>query len=306
MKLSILVPQCKEKFETIRPLLDSIQIQQNVNFADIEVIILNDGSDVILDGKEFEKYGFKIEYRIRKQNKGVSYTRNELLTYANGEYVMYCDADDMFFNVMGLFLIMQEIDKGFDILASAFVEEMFTNNKTAYIIRPDNRVFVHGKVLRKQYLIDKKIRWNNKLKIHEDFYYFAQCFCLTERIRYCPEPFYLWRYRKDSVCRNDKEFLYKTYVKCIDSHEALIKELLKKKAKEPAQYYCSKFIYSFFNMMRTEEWKNKYREQTIKRFGEYYKTFKDLFNSAEDRESLIKEFKIDTKLFKEFIKKITK
>ena len=44
-KLSICVPQYKETEEVIKPLLDSIAIQQNIDFKDIEVVIANDGSD---------------------------------------------------------------------------------------------------------------------------------------------------------------------------------------------------------------------------------------------------------------------
>ena len=49
MKLQILVPQYKETDEIIKPLLDSIEVQQNVDLAnDVGVIIVNDGTDVHL------------------------------------------------------------------------------------------------------------------------------------------------------------------------------------------------------------------------------------------------------------------
>lgn len=46
MKLQILIPQFKENDEIVKPLLDSIAIQQSVSFDEIGVIICNDGSDV--------------------------------------------------------------------------------------------------------------------------------------------------------------------------------------------------------------------------------------------------------------------
>ena len=43
MKLQILIPQWNETDEIIKPLLDSIQIQQNVDLKkDVGVIIVND------------------------------------------------------------------------------------------------------------------------------------------------------------------------------------------------------------------------------------------------------------------------
>ena len=48
-KLQILIPQYNETDEVIKPLLDSIEIQQSVDLKnDVGVIIVNDGSDVKL------------------------------------------------------------------------------------------------------------------------------------------------------------------------------------------------------------------------------------------------------------------
>ena len=52
-KLQILIPQYKETEEVIKPLLDSISIQQSVDLKnEVGVIIVNDGTDVHLS-KEF-------------------------------------------------------------------------------------------------------------------------------------------------------------------------------------------------------------------------------------------------------------
>ena len=47
-KLNILIPQYNEYEIDISPLLDSIAIQQNIDFDEIGVIICNDGSECIL------------------------------------------------------------------------------------------------------------------------------------------------------------------------------------------------------------------------------------------------------------------
>ena len=98
MKLQILVPQYNETDEVIKPLLDSIAIQQSVDLKkDVGVIICNDGSDVLLSNKLLKSYPFKIEY-YKEPHQGVSATRNACLDHATADYVMFCDADDMFFN----------------------------------------------------------------------------------------------------------------------------------------------------------------------------------------------------------------
>ena len=85
MKLQILIPQYKETEEVVKPLLDSIALQQSVDFNEIGVIICNDGSDVILSKDFLNSYPFKIEYHMC-EHRGVSATRNACLDRATAEY----------------------------------------------------------------------------------------------------------------------------------------------------------------------------------------------------------------------------
>ena len=62
MKFQILVPQYNETDEVIKPLLDSIAVQQNVPMDEIGVIICNDGSDTFLSDDLLKSYPFKIQY----------------------------------------------------------------------------------------------------------------------------------------------------------------------------------------------------------------------------------------------------
>ena len=107
MRLQILVPQYDETDEIIKPLLDSIAIQQNVDFKDIGVIITNDGSDVKLSDDFLNSYPFKIEY-YQNDHEGVSATRNYCLKKSKADYVMFCDADDMFYNACGLWICSEK------------------------------------------------------------------------------------------------------------------------------------------------------------------------------------------------------
>ena len=67
MKLQILVPQWKETDEIIKPLLDSIEVQQNVDLKnDVGVIIVNDGSDVHLSRELLNKYSYHIDYYLHQ------------------------------------------------------------------------------------------------------------------------------------------------------------------------------------------------------------------------------------------------
>lgn len=125
MKLQILVPHYNETPEIIEPLLDSLAIQQSIDFNELGVIIAYDGEDAKPLPDWSNEYPFKIEH-VHAEKGGVSATRNAALDAATADYVMFCDADDMFYSVCGLYIIFNEIAVGFDTLTSLFIEESRT------------------------------------------------------------------------------------------------------------------------------------------------------------------------------------
>lgn len=297
MKLQILIPQYKETDEVLKSMLDSIAIQQNIDFKEVGVIIVNDGSDVKLSDKFLKSYPYNIEY-YQNEHRGVSATRNACLDKATADYVMFCDADDMFYTVNGLWLIFNEIENGgFDGLISVFIEEGRhpLTKQILYYPRGDinaggvDSTFVHGKVYKRNYLLLNNIRWNDNLTIHEDSYFNIMCQRLTtpDRLKYCPMPFYLWKWRDESVCRRDEKYILKTYNNMLDSNTALVEEFLKRGKYPDAQQLATTMIYDAYYTMNKSEWINQdnkeYRNATEKRFQKYYHQFKYLFDSIPEQ-----------------------
>lgn len=285
-KLQILIPQYKETEDIIKPLLDSIEVQQNVDLQnDIGVIIVNDGTDVYLSEEFLNKYSFPIEYHLN-EHKGVSATRNACLDYATADYVMFCDADDMFYNACGMYIIFREMENGgFDSLVSAFIEEgrIPETKEIMYINHDMDSTFVHGKVHRRQFLIDNNIRWNDSLTIHEDSYFNCLCQRLAKELKYSQTSFYLWKWRDASVCRHDPKYILKTYNNMLDSNDALIEQFLRRNHKEDAMFYAVGMIYDAYFTMNKDEWLNQenkeYRYATEKRFKDYWLKYKYLHDS---------------------------
>ena len=286
MKLQILIPQYKETDEIIRPLLDSIEIQQNVDLKnDVGVIIVNDGSDVHLTDEFLSRYTYDVQYYIN-EHKGVSATRNACLDYATADYVMFCDADDMFYNACGLYIVFREIDNGgFDSLVSAFIEESREPNtkEVIYVNHDMDSTFVHGKIHRREYLINNNIRWNDNLTIHEDSYFNCLCQRLAKELKYSQTPFYLWRWRDASVCRHDSKYILKTYNNMLDSNDALVEQFLQRKMPQEAQFYATSMIFDAYFTMNKDEWLNQenhqYRADTERRFKSYWMKYKYLHDA---------------------------
>ena len=294
--LDILIPHYHESPEEMTPLLDSLAVQQGVDLDNLGVIIAYDGPDAtpLPVGEWAERYPFKITH-TQGEKAGVSATRNLALDTSEAEYVMFCDADDMFCDVCGLFIIFREMGIGeFDTLMSRFREQTKDQDgNMTFIDHETDQTFVHGKVHRRQYLIDKGIRFNPKLTIHEDSFFNIQCQALAdpERAKYCPTAFYLWRWRENSVCRHDKDYILKTFVNMLDSNDALIGEFVKRMRNDLANQYVGFMVWDSYYTMNKPDWRNKvnkgYRDKTERRFAAYFKKHKEQWDALTEQEKMI-------------------
>lgn len=286
MKLQILIPQYTETDEVIKSLLNSITLQQCVDFNEIGVIICNDGSNIRLSDEFLSTYPFKIEYHLCEHH-GVSATRNACLDKATADYVMFCDADDMFYNACGLWILFREMETAeFDTLVSAFTEETLDpiTKQHIFINHDMDSTFVHGKVHRRQYLIDKKIRFNDNLTIHEDSFFNILAQNCTQNAKLCSTPFYLWKWRDDSVCRHDPKYILKTYNNMLDSNDALIDEFIKRGMQDKASFYCCFMIFDAYYTMNKAEWIDtnnaEYRNAVEARFKYYFQKHRQIWDSV--------------------------
>jgi hypothetical protein len=187
-------------------------------------------------------------------------------------------------------------------LVSCFVEETRTPpivdgkpNELApkepnYINHEMDSTFVHGKVHRRQYLLDKKIRFNDNLTIHEDSYFNILAQNLSENVKYCSTPFYLWKWRDSSVCRHDPKYILKTYNNMLDSNDSLVDEFLRRDHKDKAEFYCAFMIFDAYYNMNKPEWidqdNQNYRAATELRFSDYFIKHKDLWNNISDADKM--------------------
>lgn len=290
MRLDMLVPHWQETPDVIEPLLDSIEIQQGIDLANVGVIIAYDGDEAApLPVKKWERrYSFAITH-VHAPKVGVSATRNAALDASCADYVMFCDADDMFCDSTGLFIVLEQAERGFDVMVSTFVEQVKPpdTDKLMFVTHENDMTFVHGKVYRRQYLEDKGIRFNPALTIHEDSYFNVLARECADRAIYCQKPFYLWRWRDESVCRHDREYLLKTFNNMLDSNDALVGEFVRRGMLEKAQAYVVMMVWDSYYTMNKPEWRShtnrNYRRAVETRFRAYFRKHRDMWNTMDAR-----------------------
>ena len=248
MKMQILVPHWQEDIYGIAPLLNSITMQQGISMDDIGVIIAHDGPDAAkLDFPV--KYPFKIEQVSLPEKMGVSAARNLALDNATADYVMFCDSDDMFINMLALYTIQYMAKEGdFDVMRSVFLEEEWREEGVVFTKHEDDMTFVHGKVYRREYLIENDIRFNPELTVHEDSYFVTLALEFATVNVKCDEVLYLWKCNPKSISRTDPHYMPHTYCNLMDSFDAIADKMIER----GREYRAAEF--SWYTMLFSWHW----------------------------------------------------
>lgn len=210
-------------------------------------------------------------------------------------YVIFCDADDMFSNILGIRMILDTIKNNpFEVLMSVFTEELKTpDDNYIYNQIDNNQIFIHGKVFNRKFLIDNNIRWGDDLLTHEDSYFNSLAISIAQNKRYIPTPYYMWCWNDNSVSRSDKFYVIKTYHHLIKSASKLSEELLKRdKLVDSMTMFCVNIFQTYY-IMTGKFTEFKELEDVINHLKhlkplakDFYDRFTDLFNRVDQKDKL--------------------
>lgn len=209
--VSIIVPVYNAQ-EYLDQCVESIIVQ---TYKKIELILVNDGStdNSLLKCLAWAKKDNRVIVKD-KFNSGVSSTRNEGLSLAKGEYIMFVDSDDFIDKTLLEVLINNIKNNNSDIAIADFVR--FIDDKKTYnkytnlnFIAAKKEKFVN---LYNEYNIITVVQWGKLFKkeifdglefpvgkIHEDEYMIFEELKRAQKVSYILQPLYYYRYRADSI-----------------------------------------------------------------------------------------------------------
>lgn len=202
MRLSLIITHYKEPWSIMRPMIDSLYAQRGIDWKDIEILLIQDGEEGKIERHHYASYGLPI-LTTTIEHGGVSKARNMGLLAADGDYVMFCDCDDMFCNAFALNMIFNSMKDGPDIITSAFIEESAENGYHLFRHEKDTQ-FVHGKVFDRNFLIENNITFPEHIHKHEDGATIRLAFLLTDDVQYITTPFYTWAWNPNSTMREER------------------------------------------------------------------------------------------------------
>ena len=222
MKLQVLVNHYQEDENIIRRFLNSLEKQEDVEF---EVIIGSDGG-LQISQELLSSYSFPITY-LYLSHSGVCHTRNVLFNKSNAEYVMFCDIDDMFFRSYGLnHLLSTAEETEANIIGSIVLQETKDNTQFIYKEMFYDTLRIHGKIFKRQFLIDNKIQFPDEMEFSGDMMFLWLAFALSKNTVWIKDSFYIWKYYQNSITRKDKFHSIKTYDKVIQCYTLVAHDLI--------------------------------------------------------------------------------
>ena len=218
-KIDVIIP-CYKARDTIAKTLHSIAMQSIAE--EVKVYIINDCDGLYYDDILYNFPELDIRYIKRDSNGGCGAARNTGIKNSTAEYITFIDADDCFTNCLALEIMLCRIKATkADMLVSVFEGELRFENGIGVKKIEHSPTWMHGKLLRRQFLIDNNLLFNESLRLNEDVEFNQILIDSGVKTTEISMPTLLWRDNPNSVTH---ESLYKNKRVFIDAVSAYIKD----------------------------------------------------------------------------------
>lgn len=288
--LDIIVPQFKENTTIIAKLLKSIYTQKKIDLSKIGVIIINDFSKILINESIQESFPkLNITFLKNTKNLGPGLTRQIGIDHSKADYITFLDADDTYYTDESLFPVFNIIEnENPDILLTKWAEEVVDNGAHKTIFHNSDIIYLHGKFIKRQYLIDNNIKFNPELRYHEDSYFSTLLLLTSKDYKYSDTITNYWRYSSDSIVRKKEKYHYlvRTFSDLIKSNLFLYQELDKRKSQQKDEYAIKACSYAFY-ILSSFLFANKNDSYLQKLKVQYEKEYYDLLIEALPSFSLV-------------------
>ena len=211
--VSVIIPT----YNVERLIADSIKSALDQTHRTLEILVVDDAStDCTLD--RVKRLGDpRLRWLRNDINRGPSYSRNRAIDEAQGEWLALLDGDDGWTPERLERLVAIAEEQGSDLVADDIAlanENLHPSGMTALgkrrvRIKGPERVsparFVRWDLgfmkplIRRRFLVEKGIRFDESLRHGEDFELMWRCLCRGARFDLVPEAYYLHRTRQGSL-----------------------------------------------------------------------------------------------------------
>ena len=200
MLLDLFITHWTEPWEVGRNGFQILSLQRAVDWSQIRVTLVHDGTEPFPD-EYFDEMPFTVN-QFSIPHGGIAKARNWCIDHSEATWIKWCDFDDMFAGVYSVQQIMNVLNNDqFDLLWF----DLLCDDHGKVINRTErNPVFVHDKVFRRSFLLEKGIRFKEDLTWCEDSAFLALIEMDIDHQRIgkikAQAPIYLYIVRDGSLC----------------------------------------------------------------------------------------------------------
>ncbi len=268
--ISVLIPVYNEEKYIAQTLFSVL----NQDYRNIEVIIINDGSD---DSSEKIISSFndsRIRY-FREENKGIGYTRNKLLSLITGEYILFVDGDDILSDNFISSLYRAAISYSGDIVASSVVpfrrrikRREFNNEYIIYngkeyatlMLKPFGEFcYTHSRLFHQSLFLNESFRED---KIFEDIFLIPSIALKAKRVVKVKRAIYNYRINKEGLSHSP--FRLESIDEMdgyLSNFELGLNNKMRKLSLYSGIFFLTKYYYYFWKVLLKRLGIKKYRDK---------------------------------------------
>lgn len=167
----------------------------------------------VIDDASRQKYSEKysnfckennIHYVRKEINEGAGLTRQYGIEhgYTLTKFVMFLDADDVL--VPNAVELLESSIENNDVAVGNIIRQGLWSGSFETIPLESSNTWMHGKLYRRDFLINNNLKFSESIKYNEDAYFNMIALPLAKKV-HIDFPVYIWCYNRDSITRNEKE-----------------------------------------------------------------------------------------------------
>lgn len=282
MLVSLLTPVYNVQEKYLRQSIESMCKQ---TLADIQIILVNDGSTDPLCGQICEEYAAR-DSRIQvvhQQNSGPSAARNRAISMAKGEYLLFVDSDDWIERETCEVLYRTALKHNLSLLFFGAIQEFPHHGKKLPCQLIPNTVWdgpqcrelqgqfldfdsnisdPWGKLIRRSFLQHYSVTYDEDLRLGEGILFGLQLLRHMDRAMFLPEYFYHYRYNENSISQSYNE---KNSYNTLEAFRRINAYISTQEEKSLENLFQQRFLYfiittaisGYFNPQNTETYSIK-------------------------------------------------
>ena len=279
--IDLIIPIYNAK-KTLDLTLMSIKMQTILN--KINVYLIDDCSEDNYDEIINNYKDMNIIYKKLDKNSGPAVARQVGMDISSSDYIMFIDADDLFYDADSVKKLYSEIEKGYDYVIGITYEEKRK-------IKIMNESDLHGKIYRRNFIEKNKIKFNNT-RFHEDNYFNNLIQACEPSINKISDFVYIYVCNEESITNIQKEKEFERLEILLSNMRQLLDESKKRNCNRKKIAYLMFIKVKYFNQICLEFTKEQKEEFKlwIKKYNLKIEKYLERTDLEEIYDEMLKEY----------------